>query len=237
MQLSTLFSLASFAACALGYDYVRLNRNDSALLVVDMQVGLYSIVRDVDPVQFKNNLMAHSEIAKVFNLPVVMTTSAEVGQNGPLPKEITDMHPNAPIIRRNGEVNAWDNAEFRAAVKATGKKQIILAGITTDVCTAFLALSLRAEGYEVFANADASGTFGEKAAIDANNRMRDAGVQILSNFATVCELMRDWRNFPGSVVMLDYFNRYFPSYGFVVKQHGDAINNGTIQPGEQAILP
>lgn len=81
MQLSTLFSLASFAACALGYDYVRLNRNDSALLVVDMQVGLYSIVRDVDPVQFKNNLMAHSEIAKVFNLPVVMTTSAEVVRN------------------------------------------------------------------------------------------------------------------------------------------------------------
>jgi nicotinamidase-related amidase len=56
------------------------------------------------------------------------------GPNGPLPKEIVEMHPDAPYIRRNGEVNAWDNAEFKAAVEATGKKQVIIAGITTEVC-------------------------------------------------------------------------------------------------------
>ena len=57
------------------------------------------------------------------------------GPNGPLPKEIVEMHPNAPLIKRNGEVNAWDNKDFRAAVRATGKKQVILAGIVTDVRT------------------------------------------------------------------------------------------------------
>ncbi len=56
------------------------------------------------------------------------------GPNGPLPKEILEMHPDAPYIRRNGEVNAWDNPEFKAAVEATGKKQVILAGIVTEVC-------------------------------------------------------------------------------------------------------
>ena len=56
------------------------------------------------------------------------------GPNGPLPHEILEMHPGAPLIKRQGEVNAWDNADFRAAVKATGKKQVILAGIVTDVC-------------------------------------------------------------------------------------------------------
>ena len=56
-----------------------------------------------------------------------------IGPNGPLPREIIELHPNAPHIKRNGEVNAWDNEEFRKAVKATGKKQIIIAGITTDV--------------------------------------------------------------------------------------------------------
>lgn len=60
------------------------------------------------------------------------------GPNGPLPKEIIQMHPNAPYIRRNGEVDAWDNPEFRAAVEATGRRQVILAGIVTEVCTLWL---------------------------------------------------------------------------------------------------
>ena len=63
-----------------------------------------------------------------------MTTSVDIGPNGPLPKEILEMYPSAPLIRRPGEVDAWDNADFRAAVKATGKSQMIVAGITTDVC-------------------------------------------------------------------------------------------------------
>ena len=92
------------------------------------------------------------------------------------------MHPDAPFIHRHGEVDAWDNADFRAAVEATGKKQVIIAGITTDVCTAFLALSLVEAGYTVFANSDASGTFDVKTASEANDRMRAAGVQVHSMF-------------------------------------------------------
>lgn len=91
-------------------------------------------VRDYDPTVFRNNMIAHAGIAKIFNIPIVLTTSAEHGPNGQLPKEITNMFPDAPFIRRNGEVDAWDNADFRAAVQATGKSQVILAGITTDVC-------------------------------------------------------------------------------------------------------
>ena len=63
-----------------------------------------------------------------------------IGPNGPLPREITAMHPNAPYIKRNGEVNAWDNEDFRNAVLATGKTQIIIAGITTDVSIANIAV-------------------------------------------------------------------------------------------------
>ena len=64
---------------------------------------------------------------------LLMLESTLAGPNGPLPKEIIDMHPKAPFIKRNGEVDAWDNADFKAAVKATGKKQVIMGGITTDV--------------------------------------------------------------------------------------------------------
>lgn len=137
------------------------------------------------------------------------------------------MHPTAPFIKRQGEVDAWDNLDFRAAVKATGKKQVILAGITTDVCfillffffppgpylyaasqvcTTFLALSLLQEGYSVFANADASGTFNARIAKDANDRMRAAGVHVLSQFAITTDLMRDWRNTPGSKQLQSYYD-------------------------------
>lgn len=92
-------------------------------------------VRDFEATEFRNNIIAHAAIAKLFDIPIVLTTSAETGPNGPLPKEIVELHPNAPLVRRNGEVDAWDNAEFRKAVRDTGKSQVILAGITTDVCS------------------------------------------------------------------------------------------------------
>ncbi|KAI9760118.1 MAG: hypothetical protein M4579_001838 [Chaenotheca gracillima] len=200
------------------------------------QVGLFKLVQDFSPVVFRNNILAHAAVGKVFNLPTILTSSAETGPNGPLPKEITDMHPNAPLIKRNGEVDAWDNPEFRAAVEATGKKQIILGGVTTDVCTVFLALSLRAAGYDVWANHEASGTFDEKVATAANDRMRDAGVHLVSTFAVVTDLMRDWRHVPGAAEIIPYFDEYLPSYGYLARAHGGAVENGTLIPGEAALL-
>lgn len=114
--------------------FERLDKNDSVLLVLDLQVGLYSLARDFDPTLYYNNMLAHAGIGKLFDIPVILSTSAQQGPNGPLPKAILDQYPDAPLIQRQGEVDAWDNAEFREAVRATGKKQVILAGITTDVC-------------------------------------------------------------------------------------------------------
>jgi nicotinamidase-related amidase len=103
-------------------------------VVLDLQVGLYGLARDWDATLYRNNIMAHAAIGQIFDMPVILSTSAETGPNGPLPKEIIEMYPNAPFIKRNGEVDAWDNEDFRNAIKATGKKQIIIGGITTEVC-------------------------------------------------------------------------------------------------------
>ncbi|KDR73315.1 hypothetical protein GALMADRAFT_228402 [Galerina marginata CBS 339.88] len=214
------------------FKFERINKDDVALLVVDHQIGLFQLVRDYQPDEFRNAILAHAAIGKVFSLPTILTTSAETGPNGPLPKEIVDMHSDAPFIKRNGEVDAWDNKDFRDAVRATGKKQIIIGGITTDVCTAFLALSLVQEGYTVYANAEASGAMSQRIADDANDRMRAAGVHVLSSFAVVCDLMRDWRNTPGSAELLPYFDKYLASYGYLARGHAAAVNRGTILPGE-----
>ena len=168
-----------------------MSKNDSALLIVDLQVGLAAAVRDWDATIFKNSLLAHAGIGKLYGLPVVLTTSVESGPNGPLPKEILELYPNAPYIPRPGEVDAWDNPDFRAAIKATGRKQMIIAGITTDVCVTQLALSLRAEGYHVAVNLEASGAFNQRVADAALNRMQAAGVQIMNFFSINAELFRD----------------------------------------------
>ncbi|KAJ4293167.1 hypothetical protein N0V90_008449 [Kalmusia sp. IMI 367209] len=240
MKFGSSIALAAFglinAVCGDAVPWERLSKNDSMLLILDLQVGLFQVARDWDATLYRDNILAHAELGKLFDLPVVMTTSAQQGPNGPLPKEILEMYPDAPLIKRQGEVDAWDNADFRAAVRATNKTQIIVAGITTDVCTAFLALSLRAEGYSVFANIEASGTSTPLIRDTANSRMQQAGVQLVSMFAIVCDLMRDWRNTPGAKEVLPYLDRYFPVYGYLARGHAAAIENGTLIPGEADLI-
>ncbi|ANI85001.1 MULTISPECIES: isochorismate family cysteine hydrolase YcaC [Kosakonia] len=174
--------------------YVRLDTTDAAVLLVDHQAGLLSLVRDIDPDKFKNNVLALGDLAKFFKLPTILTTSFETGPNGPLVPELKELFPDAPYIARPGNINAWDNEDFVNAVKATGKKQLIIAGVVTEVCVAFPALSAIEAGYEVFVITDASGTFNEITRYAAWDRMTQAGVQLMTWFGAACELQRDWRN-------------------------------------------
>ncbi len=176
------------------FTYNRLDKNNAAVLLVDHQAGLLSLVRDIDPDKFRNNVLALADLAKFFNLPTILTTSFENGPNGPLMPELKEMFPDAPYIARPGNINAWDNEDFVKAVKATGKKQLLIAGVVTEVCVAFPALSALEEEFEVFVVTDASGTFNEIAQQSAWNRMSQAGAQLMNWFAVACELHRDWRN-------------------------------------------
>lgn len=174
--------------------YVRLNKDDVAVLLVDHQTGLLSLVRDFDPDKFKNNVLALADLAKYFKLPTILTTSFENGPNGPLVPELKEAFPDAPYTARPGQINAWDNEEFVKAVKATGKKQLLIAGVVTEVCVAFPALSAIEAGFDVFVVTDASGTFSEVTRHSAWDRMSAAGVQLMTWFGVACELHRDWRN-------------------------------------------
>ncbi|MGC3874836.1 isochorismate family cysteine hydrolase YcaC [Halomonas sp. GXIMD04776] len=178
----------------MSFTYNRLDKDNVAVLMVDHQAGLLSLVRDYNMDEFKNNVLAVADIAKFFNLPTILTTSFEDGPNGPIVPELKETFPDAPLIARPGQINAWDNEEFVQAVKDTGKKQLLIAGVVTDVCVAFPALSALEEGYEVFAITDASGTFNPAVRDAAWNRMSQAGVQLMNWFAVGCELHRDWRN-------------------------------------------
>ncbi|MDC5072976.1 isochorismate family cysteine hydrolase YcaC [Acinetobacter baumannii] len=191
-------------------DYVRLDKDNAAVLLVDHQAGLLSLVRDIDTDKFKNNVLALADAAKYFNLPTILTTSFENGPNGPLVPELKELFPEAPFIPRPGQINAWDNEDFVKAVKATGKKQLIIAGVVTEVCVAFPALSALAEGFEVFVITDASGTFNELTRDAAWDRMSKAGAQLMTWFAMAAELHRDWRNDVEGLGAL--FSNHIPDY-------------------------
>ena len=190
--------------------YSRLDKSKAAVLLVDHQAGLLSLVRDLDPDAFKNNVLALADLAKYFGLPTILTTSFEDGPNGPLVPELKELFPNAPYIARPGQINAWDNEDFVAAVKATGRTQLILAGVVTEVCVAFPALSALEEGFEVFVVTDASGTFNEVTRHAAWNRVSEAGAQLMSWFGVACELHRDWRNDIKGLGAL--FSNHIPDY-------------------------
>lgn len=194
----------------MGKQYKRLDKDNAAVLLVDHQAGLLSLVRDIDPDKFKNNVLALADMAKYFELPTILTTSFETGPNGPLVPELKEMFPDAPYIARPGQINAWDNDDFLAAVKATGKKQLIIAGVVTEVCVAFPALSALEEDFEVFVITDASGTFNAMTRDAAWDRMSAAGAQLLTWFGAACELHRDWRNDIDGLGAL--FSNHIPDY-------------------------
>ncbi|KAI7210497.1 Isochorismatase hydrolase [Hortaea werneckii] len=256
MKLFRAFFAATAFTTAVLADAVpfeRLNKTDALLVILDLQDGLFGLARDSDPTTYYNAMIAHAAIGKLFDLPVIMSTSTQIGPNGPLPREILEMYPDAPLVARQGEVDAWDNAAFRQAVQETGRKQVIVAGIATDVLTyipltfpppsphtkgtTFLALSLRAEGYGVWANVEASGTTSELIRDVSNDRMARAGVQLVSLFAIIGELMRDWRSTPGAPTVIPWLAEYYPVFGRVAGAHGAAVLNGSLIPGEAALIP
>ncbi|KAI9359079.1 hydrolase [Pilaira anomala] len=200
--------------------YNRLNVSDTAFLFVDHQTGLLSLVQDYSPDTFINNIMALADSAKYFGVDTILTTSREDGPNGIILPELKKMFPDAPHIARPGQINAWDDPDFVKAVKKTGKKQLVISGIVTDVCVTFVALSAKKAGYEVFVVTDASGTFSEAVRDASWLRMQSSGVQLTNWFAVASELGRDWRKDIDGLGAL--FAKHLPGYSHIMESFAAA---------------
>jgi nicotinamidase-related amidase len=185
---------------------------------IDHQTGLMNLVDNAKPGEFKNIVIGLAETAKIHKVPVVITTSAETGPNGPFMPEVISLFPGTPIISRPGQINAWDNADFVAAIEKTGRKKIVMSGITTDVCVTFAALSALDAGYEVYVVADASGCQNGDVQNASLMRISDAGAIMGTWFAISCELLSDWRN-PAGAATAQLFIDHMPSYAEVFNSH------------------
>lgn len=217
-QAQTPESPGSPATWAPGGKRERWNADNCVFAFIDHQTGLMNLVDNARPVEFKNMVIALAKTAKIHNVPVVITTSAETGPNGPFMPEVIALLPDAPLVSRPGQINAWDNADFVAAIEKTGRKKIVMSGITTDVCVAFAALSALDAGYEVYVVVDASGSMNADTQNSSLVRMADAGAIMGTWFALSCELLSDWRN-PAGAATAQLFIEHMPSYAEVFNSH------------------
>jgi nicotinamidase-related amidase len=197
------------------YAKARFSANDAALVLVDHQSGIMQLVNDYSPAEYRNNVIGLARLGKVFNLPTVLTTSLVQGPNGPFIPEVLCMFPGAPLIHRPGIISAWDDPEFVSAVERTGRKNLIMAGVTVDVCLAFTAMQAVDAGYNVYGVIDASGGLDVTVRELAIARMRDHGVTPINWTTVAVELQRDWR-LPTGQELGQVFHDHYQSYGLLM---------------------
>ena len=167
----------------------RLTRDNALLLLVDHQVGLYTGIRDIDILQIKHNIVGLTRAILSLKVPVIVTTTTEK-MWGPLIPELADVLRGVQGIERT-TVNAWDDKRVVDAVKATGRKQLIVTGISTDVCLAFPAMAALADGFQSYAVIDASGGFTQTQVEMGILRMQQAGVIPVCYSNVAVELLAD----------------------------------------------
>jgi nicotinamidase-related amidase len=198
-----------------------LDPSDTVILLLDHQTGLFQTVKDISVAELRSNTIMLAKLATLFKIPVITTASEPNGPNGPLMPEIHQFAPHALYVGRKGEVNAWDNEDFVKAVRATGKKTLIMAGVWTSVCVMFPALDAKAAGFKVYAVMDASGDPSEMTSRTTLARFTQAGIIPTSTNAVLSEIHRTW-NGPEAAELAKLYALVAPNYAAVIESYQKA---------------
>lgn len=185
---------------------------DSALVLIDHQIGTMQLIRTMPVEDARRFSLALAKAARILDMPVVLTSSQEERVQGPLLPELETILPKAfaARIRREGIVNAWADPAFKAAVQATDRRNLIMAGVTTDVCLVFPAIDAVAQGYRVQAVLDASGSPFALSEAMARQRMAEARVTLTATNTVIAELAGDWSTEVGQKLLQLLFTDVIP---------------------------
>jgi nicotinamidase-related amidase len=213
--------------------YSKPTGENAVILFIDHQIGLMAGVRDFTSLaEYRSNVVGLARVAKAMEMPVFLSSSNAQWQNGDTLPELKEIFADQPIYRRTGIINCYEDPSFRKAfedlVARTGRRHVILSGVTIGTCCAFPALSMLHDGYEVFPVVDACGAWNRYEAEAAMSRMARAGAQLVSTFALACELQEDWK-LPTSSDMVAPFIENLPEYGFVLQNFWNNANRHVVQ--------
>jgi len=195
-----------------------IDPDQAVMLLIDHQSGLFQTVHDMPMPTLRAHVTALAKAASLADVPVITSASVPEGPNGPMIPEVHREAPHAQYVARRGEINAWDNDDFVAAVKQTGRRQLIIAGTLTSVCMAFPSIAAVAEGYQVFAVIDASGTYSRMAEEITLARIVQAGVVPIDTAAVISELQGTW-NRDDAQEWAQLYTLVFPDYQVLMESH------------------
>jgi nicotinamidase-related amidase len=169
-----------------------LTPQNSALILIDYQPSQFAAVRSIDADLLLENIVSTVKTAKAFGVPIIHSTvNVSSGSQQPTVPELAELLDDSPAIDRTG-LNSWEDAEFLAAVRTTGRRKLIICALWTEICMAFPALDALREGYEVYPVVDAIAGTSVEAHRAGLERVVQAGGQPISWVALACELQRDW---------------------------------------------
>jgi nicotinamidase-related amidase len=169
-----------------------LTPQNSALIIIDYQPIQVTSIASMDRRALVTNIVSVAQAAKLYKLPIVLSTvNVKTGRNAPTIHQLQEVLPDVEALDRT-TINAWEDEEFVRAVKATGRKKLIMTALWTEACLTFPALDALREGYEVYPVVDAVGGTSLEAHRAALERMAQAGVKPISWVQLLCELQRDW---------------------------------------------
>jgi nicotinamidase-related amidase len=216
---------ASASVLPSGGGQALIDASDTVFLLLDHQAGLFQTVKDIGIAELRANTTRLARLATLMKIPVITTASEPNGPNGPLMPEIHQFAPHAVYVPRKGEVNAWDNDDFVKAVRATGKRTLVMAGVWTSVCVMFPALDAKAAGFKVYAVIDASGDPSDLVSRTTLARFAQAGVIPTSTNAVLSEIHRTW-NRPEAGELAKLYALVAPNYAAVIESYQKAREVG-----------
>ncbi|AHE53210.1 hydrolase [Sphingomonas sanxanigenens] len=190
-----------------------LTPENSAFIIIDYQPIQVSSIRSIPRDELVFNIVSTAKAAVNFNLPIIHSTvNVATGRNKPPIQELQDVLGHLPTYDRTS-INSWEDSEFKQAVKALGRRKLIMTALWTEACLTFPALDAIREGYEVYVPVDAVGGTSLAAHEAALRRVEQAGAKLISRVQMYCELQRDWAReatVPGFMDVFESFDGFNP---------------------------
>ena len=213
-----------------------LTPDNCVITLIDHQPQMMFGVGGVDRESIINHTVALGKAARVFDVPVVLTTVETKSFSGNLWPQIRAVFPEQPAIERSS-MNAWDDKNFVAAIKATGRKKLVLAGLWTEVCVAFPSVQAIHDGYEVYVVEDCCGDVSQLAHDNAMKRVIQAGAKPVTSLQVMLEFQRDWAEKDTYDAVMDIVKTHYGAYGVGVEYAYTMVHNAPPTVFPKYVIP
>jgi nicotinamidase-related amidase len=189
---------------------------DSAIVFIDQQPQMTFGMGNADRAALINNVTLLARAAREFEIPAVLTAVETESFSGYVWPQLLDIFPGQPVIERTS-MNSWDDVGFRKAIEATGRKNILMTGLWTEVCITWPTIEMLGAGYHIYVVEDCCGATSPAAQDAALSRMVQAGAVRLTTLAAVLEWQRDWKNREHYDALMEILKQQAGAYGVGVE--------------------